>query len=149
LSLPLSLLSSSLSLSSYYSPLLDPLHFETGTNENYDFYTTLCKHADDDWEGKKLKEIAQQRQNDWYGHWVAEMARIAKPGVPVIVEQVSPRYCDAFFDWGGVDKDWWKKAALNNTYDWDIDPESIEYEDDTIFRQRYHVFMLKNGKRET
>ena len=26
--------------------------------------------------------------------WVAEMARIAKPGVPVIIEQVSVPYCD-------------------------------------------------------
>ena len=76
------------------------------------------------------------------------MTRIAKPGVPVSVEQVSRRYCDAKFDWGGVGKDFWYKSAKENTYKWDVDPESIAIEDDTIFRDRYHVFMLKNGKRE-
>ena len=36
-----------------------------------------------------LAEQSQQLQNDWYGSWVGEMIRIAKPGVPIIVEQVS------------------------------------------------------------
>jgi hypothetical protein len=88
--------------------------------------------------------LAQQAQKDWYGAWVGEMARIAKPGKPVIVEQVSPPYCMAFFDWGGVAKDFWYYAAKENTYNWDIDPESIVVEDDTIFLARYHVFMRKN-----
>ena len=95
-----------------------------------------------------MNELQQQKQDDWYGNWVKEMARIAKPGVPVIVEQVSPRYCDAFFDWGGVNKQFWYDAAFNNTYDWNVEPESIIIEDDTIFRERYHVFMLKKGHKE-
>jgi hypothetical protein len=41
--------------------------------------------------------MAQEAQNDWYGQWIAEMARIAKPGVPVIIEQVSSPYCHASF----------------------------------------------------
>jgi hypothetical protein len=79
------------------SPLLDPLHFGKSTNENYGRYTTICKSDEDDWKGEKLNQMAQEAQNDWYGKWIAEMARIAKPGVPVIVEQVSPPYCNAFF----------------------------------------------------
>jgi hypothetical protein len=92
--------------------------------------------------------MAQQAQEDWYGNWVAEMARIAKPGVPVIVEQVSEAYCDAFFDWGGVHRDWWLASATNNTYGWNVVPDSVVIEEDTIFRDRYHVFMLKEGHRE-
>jgi hypothetical protein len=100
------------------------------------------------WAEGTLNRIAQQRQNDWYGTWVGEMARIAKPGVPVIVEHVSHPYCDAAFDWGGVQKQWWHDAATNNTYGWNVDPTSLVIEDDTLFKQRYHVFMLKHGKRD-
>ena len=57
--------------------------------------------------------------------------------------------CDAFFDWGGVRKEWWLDTATNNTFGWNVDPTSLVIENDTIFRDRYHVFMLKNGKRET
>ena len=34
--------------------------------------------------------------------------------------------------WGGVVKEFWYKVARENTYGWDIDPESIEMMDDTI-----------------
>eukprot|EP00339_Tiarina_fusa_P023002 CAMPEP_0117048074 /NCGR_PEP_ID=MMETSP0472-20121206/33220_1 /TAXON_ID=693140 ORGANISM="Tiarina fusus, Strain LIS" /NCGR_SAMPLE_ID=MMETSP0472 /ASSEMBLY_ACC=CAM_ASM_000603 /LENGTH=351 /DNA_ID=CAMNT_0004761011 /DNA_START=59 /DNA_END=1111 /DNA_ORIENTATION=+ len=102
----------------YISPVLDPLHFGKSTNENYDRYTMICKSEDDDWKGKKLNQMAQDAQDDWYGRWIAEMARIAKPGVPVIVEQVSPPYCNAEFDWGGVSQDWFRDSAVNNTYNW-------------------------------
>lgn len=109
----------------------------------------LCKtDPTEQWAEATLNKIAQDRQNEWYGQWVAEMARIAKPGVPVIVEQVSPAYCDAVFDWGGVKREWWHDMATNNTYGWNVDPTSLVIEDDTLFRERYHVFMLKNGKRE-
>ncbi len=133
----------------YISPLLDPLNFGLGTTANFDRYTTLCQSASEEqWAEDTLNQISQSRQNDWFGRWVAEMARIAKPGVPVIVEQVSNAYCDAFFDWGGVRKEWWKDMATNDTYGWNVDPSSLVIENDTIFRERYHVFMLKNGKRE-
>jgi len=92
---------------------------------------------------KKLQSIAEQRQRDWYGNWVSEMARIAKPGVPVIIEQISVPYCTVMTDWDGVEKDFWYTAAKENTYNWNIDPDSIEMMDDTIFPYRYHVFMLK------
>lgn len=113
------------------------------------YYTTLCESNEGDWQAKKLEQIGQQIQDDWYGKWVGEMARIAKPGVPVIVEQVSPRFCDAHFDWGGVNRQWWYDSAQNNTYDWNVDPTSIAIEDDKMFRDRYHVFMLKKGHRPT
>jgi hypothetical protein len=43
--------------------------------------------------GNYLWGVMVQKQTDWYGKWVGEMARIAKPGVPVIIEQVSLPYC--------------------------------------------------------
>eukprot|EP00934_Nitzschia_sp_Nitz4_P004081 Nitzschia sp. Nitz4//scaffold22_size323478//37231//38673//NITZ4_000500-RA/size323478-processed-gene-0.442-mRNA-1//-1//CDS//3329542914//4071//frame0 len=134
----------------YISPLEDPLEFNMATASAYQRYGELCKSdPETDWAKAKLNEIAEQRQNDWYGEWVAEMARIAKPGVPVIVEQVSPKYCNATFDWGGVHRDFWVQAATNDTYGWNVDPESIVIEDDSIFRDRYHVFMLKKGVHHT
>ncbi len=129
--------------------MLDPLHFNIGTSGNFDRYTYLCKSDPNErWAEVTLNKIAQEQQNDWYGNWVAEMARIAKPGVPVIVEQVSLPYCDALFDWGGVSKHWWHDVAANNTYGWNVDPSSLVIEDDTLFQKRYHVFMLKHGKRD-
>ena len=98
-----------------------------------------------DWMGNYLWDIMVQKQTDWYGKWVGEMARIAKPGVPVIIEQISLPYCVFQDDWGGVAKEFWYNAARENTYGWDIDTESIEIMDDTIhLSSRYHVFMLKN-----
>jgi hypothetical protein len=52
-------------------------------------------------------------------------------------------------DWGGVSQDWFRDSASNNTYNWNVNPDSLIFEDDTIFRERYHVFMLKEGQRET
>ena len=129
------------------SPLLDPLNFELGEATNYERLGMLCEDAaasgSGDWKGKKLNQIQQSRQNDWYGVWVREMARIAKPGAPVIVEQVEIPYCNKRSTWGGVDQDFFRDAVANNTYGWNIQPDSLEFEADTIFHDRYHVFMLK------
>jgi hypothetical protein len=128
----------------YLTPLLDPLNLHP--DDEYTSYNQICDALDDteDWMGKTLNNVMQQRQEDWFGKWVGEMARIAKPGVPVIVEQVSLPYCLARHDWGGVDRDFWISHAKANTYHWNINPKSIEFAPDTIFKSRYHVFMLKN-----
>lgn len=67
----------------YISPLFDPLLLNQSTDENFAQYGAHCE------EDSQLAAKAQQRQNDWYAAWVGEMIRIAKPGAPVIVEQVS------------------------------------------------------------
>lgn len=147
----------------YLTPLEDPLEFGELSDDWWE-YKQICKTLDkkntknknhnknknknkekhkNDWMGQKLQSIAEQRQRDWYGNWVSEMARIAKPGVPVIIEQISVPYCTVMTDWDGVEKDFWYTAAKENTYNWNIDPDSIEMMDDTIFPYRYHVFMLK------
>jgi hypothetical protein len=125
---------------------MDPLHFDLDESDNWERYEQLCESKEEDWMGKKLDFLAQERQEDWYGKWVGEMVRIAKPGVPVILEEISPKYCDAYDDWGGVAKEFWPRAI--EKYGWDIDPQSLEIHDDTIFDMRYHVFMRKNGERK-
>lgn len=92
----------------------------------------------------QLKEIhrMQKLQDDWYSSWVVEMIRIAKPGVPVIVEEVAWPLCVTRHDWGGVSHDFWRSGVAR--YGWDIDPASIVFENHTVSStKRYHVFMRK------
>jgi hypothetical protein len=126
----------------YIAPMLDPLHLDIDTDESLSHYRKLCKAEQGDWKGKLLSAIAQQKQEDWYGSWVGEMVRIAKPGAPVIVEQVSAPYCKLVSGWGGVDRSFWKQAVAK--YNWDVDVDSIESEADVLFTKRYHIFMRKN-----
>jgi hypothetical protein len=139
------------SYSGYITPVLDPLGLLIAPKD-YTRYRQLCYipshpgHFKNEtlWMADKLLSIMQQTQEDWYGKWVADFARIAKPGAPVMVEQVSSSFCKATIDWGGVDKDFWTRHATANTYGWNVDPASIEFMDDSMFPGRYHVFMLRN-----
>jgi hypothetical protein len=124
--------------------LLDPLHFEEAkSSEGEKKYDRLCRAKSDDWQSIKLKEIAQQLQEDWFAGWVGEMIRIAKPGAPVIVENIAPPYCKYRSDWGGVDKEFWSSAI--GKYGLDIDPSSITFMQSVHSKQRYHAAMRKNG----
>lgn len=127
------------------SPLKDPLNLGGNQTDSTQKYQEICDAVD--WKGLKLKELAQEKQEEWYGQNVREIARLAKPGSPVIVEQVSKRNCDSTFDRGGVAEDWWTTSARNNTYGWNINPDSIVIEVATLYVDRYHVFMLKNGQK--
>jgi hypothetical protein len=51
--------------------------------------------------------------------------------------------CEATFDWGGVNQEFWSDMIRKRKLDVDVD--SIRFEKDHIFRKRYHVFMRKNG----
>ena len=93
-------------------------------------------------EASKLAEIAQQKQEDWFALWVHEMIRIAKPGAPVIIEQVSKPYCNDMDDWGGVPHKFW--ASGIEKYGWNVDKNSLQLARDKVFKQRYNVFMQKN-----
>lgn len=129
----------------YITPIQDPLDIDPA-DETWKYHN-ICKSLEDknknDWKGQKLWDLVVERQHDWYGKWVREMARIAKPGAPVIVEQVSMSYCTYEGDWGGVDESFWFEAAAENSYKWNIDPNSIEIMIDVLHTKRYHVFMLK------
>ena len=129
----------------------DPLRFGLGEGVTADqyktYYAELCEASDSDWKGTKLNDIARLRQKDWYGEWVAEMSRIAKPGAPIIVERISSSpWCEDYDDFGGIEKAWWTTAAESNQYRWHVDPTSVEIVEDGLFG-RYNVFMRTKGKR--
>ena len=126
----------------YVTPNDDPLDLKLGKDQNYRHLEQVCKRRGD-WRNVALHRIAQARQEQWFGQWVSELVRIAKRGSPVIVEQVSPPFCEAMHDWGGVSRSFWKEAI--DRYGWDVDPSSLEFGDDHAFSTRYHVFMRKNG----
>ena len=127
----------------YITPMMDPLHFNGTSDYNYGRLTEICE-AKTDPARVRLAAKAQKTQEDWYGAWVGEMIRIAKPGAPVIVEQVSYPFCGAYYDWGGVEQEFWPAAI--GRYKWDVDPKSFVFERDTIFRKRYHVSMKKKSR---
>ena len=124
----------------YISPLFNPLGLNgSSTQDNFAQYAAYCEGKTE--QHKELADKAQRRQEDWYAAWIGEMIRIANPGAPVIAEQVSYPLCEAMFDWGGVDPSFWHNAI--SRYGWDIDPSSIVFDKDSLYRRRYHVFMRK------
>jgi hypothetical protein len=67
------------------------LELTGSTEENFETYGSFCDDAaasSGDIQLSKAAE-AQRIQEDWYAKWVEEMIRMAKPGAPIIVEQVS------------------------------------------------------------
>ena len=132
----------------YITPIQDVLGLGGETeDECWARYDEICdsikSDKSGDWKTKKLWQIAVKKQHDWYGKWIEEMSRIAKPGAPVIAESISYSYCTNRNDWDGIDQEFWHEAAKSNTYNWDIDPDSVDIEVSTK-RHRYHVVMLKN-----
>jgi hypothetical protein len=128
----------------FITPLDDPLGLNLGYDLNLRRLKQVCPDRKDHhigWKDGALHRLAQLRQEVWFGGWVGELVRIAKPGAPIIVEQVSPPFCEADHDWGGVSRDFWSDAI--SRYRWDVDPSSLELGDDHAFDTRYHVFMRK------
>jgi len=133
----------------YIPPLQDPLEFKlSNVDALWRKYAQICHPSNN--RDQARKDQLQRLQEDWYAAWVSEMIRIAKPGAPVIVEQVSPSVCTDNEDWGGVDRQFWRAATVQK-YRWDVDPKSIEIQEDLSlgsakgeYESRYHVFMKKN-----
>lgn len=125
----------------YIAPLVDPL--ELGLSQPQDAAAAYFALCDSDAASDVVKRNeAQQKQEDWFASWVSNMVRIAKPGAPVIIEQVSYPLCDARFDWGGVDREWWYVAI--DKYHWDVQPKRVDIVTDAIHKKRYHVRLEKN-----
>ena len=132
----------------YISDLLDPLEFNLTEKENEQRYQQLCRRSrppnDKDWRIEKLLDIVEQRQNDWHGKWVNEMIRIAKPGKVIIVEQQVKSQCGPHRpNIFGLSQEWWKSAIQK--YQWDVEPDSLDFEDDQLFYGRYEVMMRKKA----
>ena len=120
----------------YITPLRDPLDLGLPSQEELDaVYLDLCESSDPD--KVKRRYEAQRLQEEWYSRWVSELIRIAKPGGSVVVESVSYPLCEARFDWGGVEQDFFYN------HEWKIDSASIHIADDLIMKRRYHVKMKK------
>ena len=79
---------------SYIAPLIDPLGIVKNSSielDPFSAYSEICDDKDNPDSVHKKRE-AQHSQDRWFSHWVGEMIRIAKPGSPVIAEQVSYPY---------------------------------------------------------
>lgn len=132
----------------YIDPILDVLNLlpptssssEKGRLSVYNCHSNIT-----------LAKLEQSKQEDWYASWVSEMVRIVKPGKVVAIESNAEPVCQAKM-WGGVARDWWKKAVIK--YGWDVDPDSIVIRDmpttgttttrNRKSRIRYHVMMRRN-----
>ena len=51
----------------------------TDLDKMYEVYKDLCESTF--WKDQKLVELGQEKQNNFYGKWIAEMVRIAKVGL--------------------------------------------------------------------
>mmetsp|Transcript_12838 Transcript_12838/g.16824 ORF Transcript_12838/g.16824 Transcript_12838/m.16824 type:complete len:315 (-) Transcript_12838:626-1570(-) len=130
----------------FLQALQNPLGYDLDIDDLWYSYKRLCKQENT--HQIKIVELMQKRQEDWFDLWVSEQIRIAKPGAPVIIEQLTKPVCEEMDDWGGVRKDFWKDGVAR--YGWDIDPDSIEFAVDTVMEVgRYNVFMRKNKEHNT
>jgi len=123
-------------------PLANPLKFGGKQSDLDRKYHALCSSSAK--RNSKQLKLAQDLQAEWYTKWITEMIRIAKPGSPVIVEQVSYPLCEAQFDFGGLPLSFWNSSTFTNL----IQPGSLTMEMSKLFRKRYHVFMLKRDAKE-
>ena len=131
----------------YLTPMFDPLGWKTepdperfpkGKSDDnvYDYYEQICEGRV--YEHKKLRKKWRRKQEAWYEQWVGEMIRIAKPGVPIILEQVSVDFCDNREDWDGVSRSYWERQVEQ----WGT-VEDLQMETNENDELRYNVFMRK------
>ena len=95
---------------------------DVGDDERCDRMKDLCDS--DDPNDIAIIDKDQLMQEEWHAEWVSEMIRIVKPGKLVVIENVCLPLCLGETPWGGVDLDWWSRAAVE--YDWEVDIESIQ-----------------------
>uniref|UniRef100_A0A7S2Y8C2 Uncharacterized protein n=2 Tax=Entomoneis paludosa TaxID=265537 RepID=A0A7S2Y8C2_9STRA len=105
----------------------------------WEYYDKIC--AEKDKKQKKLYEKWLSTQEQWFTRWVREMIRIAKPGSPIILEQISQAYCDNDNDWDGVRQKFWKTFVADKQNG--VDPHSLDMEPNKVDEDRYNVFMKK------
>ena len=113
---------------------------DVGDDERCDRMKSLCES--DDPKDIAIVEKDQLMQEDWHAQWVTEMIRIVKPGKLVVIENVCLPLCLGETPWGGVDLDWWSRAAKQ--YEWDVDLESMQLYQ-SWFGDAYTVTMRKKS----
>jgi len=134
---------------SYITPLSDPLnfHYKNGGNETeiHSEYKSLCRYygrfdknsssnEDNSSHGKgtnpskrAFDEVQKMQaiQEEWYAAWTSELIRIARPGAPVLVEEISLPLCEVSHDFGGVSQDFWERAVRR--YSWKVEKDSMHF----------------------
>jgi hypothetical protein len=137
----------------YLSPVPDPWSANLTNDADAEIILErrreICSTRDTNWKSQTLSEYAQSLQKEWYGAYVSEMIRIAKPGAPIMIEFVSDPYCDKiqYDEWGGgVPYSFWTNGIAD--FGWDVDQDSIDFEPETLFadKRRYHVMMRKRKR---
>ena len=83
----------------------------------------------------------QRSQEQWFAKWVTEMVRITKPGGTIIFESVTLPFCDSEELGAGVSRLFWINGV--HIYKWPVDTSTLFFEEDTIFKGRYHVSVRK------
>lgn len=127
--------------SGYISRLYDPLDLNLDEDDLYSRNEELCRSQDDEWMAKQLLAIGAERQSEWHRKWVGEMIRIAKPGKAIIIEQARESECKSRPGFDVPTRDWWRQAI--DKYNWDVDPESLDFEKEHVFGDRYNLLMKK------
>eukprot|EP00588_Corethron_pennatum_P020382 CAMPEP_0194332486 /NCGR_PEP_ID=MMETSP0171-20130528/59299_1 /TAXON_ID=218684 /ORGANISM="Corethron pennatum, Strain L29A3" /LENGTH=365 /DNA_ID=CAMNT_0039094359 /DNA_START=8 /DNA_END=1105 /DNA_ORIENTATION=- len=88
----------------------------------------------------------------WFGNWVAQMARIVRPGGQVCVGAVQDDIGENLGNGGtcqSLGRDWWSESAASNLYGWDVEAGTVEIlplTSDILKKewgQRYCVRLLK------
>uniref|UniRef100_A0A7S2U5Y6 Uncharacterized protein n=1 Tax=Attheya septentrionalis TaxID=420275 RepID=A0A7S2U5Y6_9STRA len=139
----------------YIEPIIDPIGI-TGADDNLPLldqtlyivdmlcdFDNIHTKMESWWAAQRIATEYQQAQEEWFAKWVHELIRIAKPGAPILIENVPPRLCSHFTDYtSGVAKDFWTRGV--ETYGWDVDVDSIQTVDmESPFQFRYSVFMKR------
>mmetsp|Transcript_14687 Transcript_14687/g.21721 ORF Transcript_14687/g.21721 Transcript_14687/m.21721 type:complete len:346 (-) Transcript_14687:446-1483(-) len=90
---------------------------------------------------------------EWFGNWVAQMARLVRPGGHVCIGAVQTPLALGPTHREQLRKEWWKKAARGDVYGWDVNPESVVIRPLTSkllkkeWDQRYCVRMTKKQEK--
>ena len=107
----------------------------------------------------KVEEL-QDLTNDIYYKWLQEMVRVTRPGGRIVIENVSPPLCSTTTTTtkrsnnndsrsstnGGVSQSWWYETIQSNEFSDSIDRDSLVFGNSQIFKDDYHVAMVKKSE---
>ena len=132
----------------WITPLYNPLGWK---DESYNITKRrlyqLCQNSKrrSNQTARDLLELAQQKQNEWFDHWISEMVRLAKPGGAIVIEDLSMEFCKMPTDYGGVPKKFFEQHSEK----WGTHSLKYGKRDPTYSKsKRYHIVMIKNNNNE-
>jgi hypothetical protein len=130
-----------LAFTGYITSMEDPLGLKINDRDKLAAaYHEICTRS----KTKAARETRlkmQRSQEEWFAKWVTEMVRITKPGGVIIFESVTLPFCDSEELGAGVSRLFWINGV--HIYKWPVDTSTLFFEEDTIFKGRYHVSVRK------